>query len=35
MGTLLFRDIDPEHFGNPVSAGYSIFQVFTYLRLSE
>ena len=29
MATLLFRDIDPEHFGNPVSAGYSIFQVFT------
>jgi voltage-gated sodium channel len=29
MATLLFRDIDPEHFGNPVSSGYSIFQVFT------
>jgi voltage-gated sodium channel len=29
MATLLFRDRDPEHFGNPVSAGYSIFQVFT------
>jgi voltage-gated sodium channel len=29
MATLLFRDLDPEHFGNPVSAGYSIFQVFT------
>jgi len=29
MATLLFRDIDPTHFGNPVTAGYSIFQVFT------
>lgn len=29
MATLLFRDLDPEHFGNPVSSGYSIFQVFT------
>jgi voltage-gated sodium channel len=29
MATLLFRDLDPEHFGNPVTAGYSIFQVFT------
>ena len=29
MATLLFRDIDPENFGNPVSAGYSVFQVFT------
>jgi voltage-gated sodium channel len=29
MATLLFRDLDPEHFGNPVRAGYSIFQVFT------
>jgi voltage-gated sodium channel len=29
MGTLLFRDLDPEHFGNPISSGYSIFQVFT------
>ena len=29
MATLFFRDIDPEHFGNPVSSGYSIFQVFT------
>lgn len=29
MATLLFRDLDPEHFGNPVVAGYSIFQVFT------
>jgi voltage-gated sodium channel len=27
--TLLFRDIDPEHFGNPVVASYSIFKVFT------
>jgi voltage-gated sodium channel len=25
----MFRDLDPEHFGNPVVAGYSIFQVFT------
>ena len=29
MATLMFRDLDPEHFGNPVIAGYSIFQVFT------
>ncbi|HSO21574.1 MAG TPA: ion transporter [Chondromyces sp.] len=29
MATLMFRDLDPEHFGNPVVAGYSIFQVFT------
>ena len=29
MATLLFRDLDPRHFGNPVAAGYSIFQVFT------
>jgi len=29
LATLLFRDIDPEHFGNLVSAGNSIFQVFT------
>jgi voltage-gated sodium channel len=29
MATLIFRDLDPEHFGNPVVAGYSIFQVFT------
>jgi voltage-gated sodium channel len=29
MATLFFRDLDPEHFGNPVVAGYSIFQVFT------
>lgn len=29
MATLLFRDLDPEHFGNPILAGYSIFQVFT------
>jgi len=29
MATLLFRDLDPEHFGNPVVSGYSIFQVFT------
>jgi voltage-gated sodium channel len=27
--TLLFRDIDPERFGNPVVASYSIFKVFT------
>jgi voltage-gated sodium channel len=27
--TLLFRDLDPEHFGNPVSSAYSIFRVFT------
>jgi len=29
MATLLFRDLDPKHFGNPITAGYSIFQVFT------
>ena len=29
MATVLFRDLDPKHFGNPVVAGYSIFQVFT------
>ena len=29
MATLLFRDLDSEHFGNPVVSGYSIFQVFT------
>jgi voltage-gated sodium channel len=29
MATLMFRDVDPEHFGNPIVAGYSIFQVFT------
>lgn len=29
MATLMFRDLDPEHFGNPVVSGYSIFQVFT------
>jgi voltage-gated sodium channel len=29
MATLCFRDLDPEHFGNPIAAGYSIFQVFT------
>jgi voltage-gated sodium channel len=29
MATLFFRDLDPEHFGDPVSSGYSIFQVFT------
>jgi len=29
MATLLFRDLDSEHFGNPISSGYSIFQVFT------
>jgi len=29
MATLLFRDLDPEHFGDPISSGYSIFQVFT------
>lgn len=27
--TLLFRDIDPEHFGNPAVSSYSIFKVFT------
>ena len=29
MATLLFGDLDDEHFGNPISSGYSIFQVFT------
>jgi voltage-gated sodium channel len=29
MATLFFGDLDPEHFGNPISSGYSIFQVFT------
>jgi voltage-gated sodium channel len=29
IATLLFRDIDPKHFGNPFTAAYSIFQVFT------
>jgi len=29
MATLMFRDLDPEHFGNPVVSGYSVFQVFT------
>ena len=29
MATLLFRDLDPDHFGDPLSSGYSIFQVFT------
>jgi voltage-gated sodium channel len=29
VATLLFRDVDPENFGNPLVAGYSIFQVFT------
>ena len=29
MATLMFRKIDPEHFGNPVVSGYSVFQVFT------
>ena len=29
MATLLFRDLDPEHFGDPITSGYSIFQVFT------
>jgi voltage-gated sodium channel len=29
MATLLFRDLDPEHFGDPIASGYSIFQVFT------
>jgi voltage-gated sodium channel len=29
MATLLFRDLDEEHFGDPVASGYSIFQVFT------
>jgi len=29
IATLLFRNIDPKHFGNPFSAAYSIFQVFT------
>jgi voltage-gated sodium channel len=27
--TLLFRDVDPENFGNPVASAYSIFKVFT------
>jgi voltage-gated sodium channel len=27
--TLLFRDVDPEDFGNPVVSAYSIFKVFT------
>lgn len=27
--TLLFKDVDPERFGNPLRASYSIFQVFT------
>jgi voltage-gated sodium channel len=27
--TLLFREVDPERFGNPLRASYSIFQVFT------
>jgi voltage-gated sodium channel len=27
--SLLFRDVDPEHFGNPIVSAYSIFQVFT------
>ncbi len=27
--TILFRDADPEHFGTPFRAGYSLFQVFT------
>lgn len=29
MATVMFRDIDEEHFGNPIVSGYSIFQVFT------
>jgi voltage-gated sodium channel len=29
IATLLFRHLDPKHFGNPVTAGYTIFQVFT------
>ncbi len=29
MATLMFRDVDPQHFGNPLVSGYSIFQVFT------
>jgi voltage-gated sodium channel len=29
IATLLFRDVDPEHFGDPLISGYSIFQVFT------
>jgi voltage-gated sodium channel len=29
MATLLFRNIDPKHFGNPATAAYSVFQVFT------
>ena len=27
--TLLFKEVDPERFGNPVLSSYSIFQVFT------
>lgn len=27
--TLMFREIDPERFGNPFRSSYSIFQVFT------
>jgi len=27
--TLLFRDLDPERFGDPLRSSYSIFQVFT------
>ena len=27
--SLLFRDVDPEHFGNPVVSAYTVFQVFT------
>jgi len=29
MATLMFRDIDDKHFGNPIVSGYSVFQVFT------
>jgi voltage-gated sodium channel len=29
IATLLFRHLDPKHFGNPITSGYSIFQVFT------
>ena len=29
MATLMFRELDPQHFGNPLASGYSIFQVFT------
>jgi voltage-gated sodium channel len=29
MATLLFRDVDPVRFGNPLRSSYSIFQVFT------